>query len=168
MRSTPVPRGRRLATMPSCGEGRRSEQPHAADSSPAFASAPNDGGATEVGADPGWPHRAPRLAETGSPASVAVTAAHPADRSSASAPASCESWLHLRSKTGTATPVANAQTNASARSLPYPLERSRLAVEVHDRTAQLRPGEAIVVRPVHRCLCPQKQFAGCSDDSHNL
>jgi len=46
--------------------------PHAADSSPACASAPGDSDATTVAADRDSPRRAPRSAESDSPASVAT------------------------------------------------------------------------------------------------
>ena len=48
----------------------------------------------------------------------ATSTAHPDDPSSVCAPSGCESQPHPRSTTRTASPAANAQTNASACSIP--------------------------------------------------
>src|SRR5579864_3022499 len=94
---------------------------------------------------------APRSAETGSPASVATTAAHPADPSSLCAHVWCGSRRDPRSTTQTATRRAAARTSVSAHWTPSPPELSDLALAACDRTAPPLHGEASAVRSVHRC-----------------
>src|SRR6266849_6517459 len=76
------------ATTSSSSAALRSEPPLAVGSSSRYAPAPSGVGATAVAADPDSPSSAPRSAESHLSSSIAVSAAHPGDPSSACVPAS--------------------------------------------------------------------------------
>src|SRR5579872_868109 len=165
---TPVPCDRPAATAPSCVAGPRSAERHGVDSSPACASAPVDADATAVAADRDSRRPAPRCVESGSPALIATTAAHLADRFSAYELAWCECRRDLRPTIQTPAHAANAQTSASVRWTPSPPAPVGFVASAPDRTAQPARDALGAVRSLHPCLCPRKQFAGSPDDNHNL
>src|SRR4029077_20617304 len=119
VRTTPGPGDRPAATALSCAAVLHLGTQRAADSSPACASAPVDADAIGVVEGRGSPNPAPRTAGNALPSSTATTAAHPADPSSACAPAWCGSQPRSQSTVRTATRPASARTNASARWLPF-------------------------------------------------
>ena len=124
---------------------------------------PGDAGATPAAADPDSRESAPRCEGNHLSASASEYARHPADRSSALAPAWLGSAPDRRSIFQSSAPPTSARTSASVRwprfpPVPvFPLTRDRTAQPQRDAPAALL---RILLFP-----CPPKRFVARSGDN---
>src|SRR5882724_613249 len=152
----------------SCNAALRSELLLATGSSTGCAPAPSGVGATAVAADRDSPSSAPRSAESDLPPSIAESAGHPGDRSSACVLAWYQSQRRPRSTTRSSAPPASVQTSAHAHWLPSPHAPSLPGPRDRGSTSPPPRGVAAAALAVLPYRYPQTQFVGNPGGSHNL